>query len=111
VRASSPRLAGGVVTLLAALATSLACADVVEVTIQGYLFLPAEVTVKAGTTVKWINNEKRASHSVLFPSEGARESERLLPGDSWQRRFDRPGRYPYTCGPHPEMHGVIIVTE
>jgi plastocyanin len=107
----SPRLARGVVTLLAALASSLAHADVVEVTIEKYLFVPAELTIKAGTTVQWTNNEKRASHSVLFPAEGALESERLLPGDSWQRRFDRPGRYPYTCGPHPEMHGVIIVTE
>ncbi|MCE1181317.1 MAG: hypothetical protein LWW81_03285 [Rhodocyclales bacterium] len=25
------------------------------------------------------------------------------------RRFEQPGRYPYQCGPHPEMKGVILV--
>lgn len=30
-------------------------------------------------------------------------------GESWSRRFDRPGSYPYTCGPHPEMKGLVEV--
>lgn len=91
-------------------ASSVALAQpVVEVAIEKYQFLPAEITVKAGTTVRWTNNEKRASHSVLFAGEGGLESERMLPGDSWQRTFDKPGSYPYTCGPHPEMKGLIRV--
>ena len=40
-----------------------------------------------------------------------RESERLFPDESWQREFTQAGRYPYTCGPHPEMKGVVIVVE
>jgi plastocyanin len=30
-------------------------------------------------------------------------------GDSWQRSFDQPGVYPYTCEPHPEMKGTVEV--
>lgn len=89
---------------------SASAADVVEVKIEKYKFQPETITVKAGTTVKWTNNEKRASHSIWFKNEGIPESERMLSGDSWERTFDKPGTYPYTCGPHPEMNGVVEVT-
>ena len=88
-----------------------AAAQTVEVSIQDYKYVPAELKVKAGTTVKWTNNEKRVSHSVLFTGPGGFESERFFPGESWQRTFDKPGLYSYTCGPHPEMKGKIEVTE
>ena len=84
---------------------------VVEIGIAKMQFVPQLVKVKPGTTVKWVNNEKRTSHSVLFKKEGLPESERFFPGESWQRTFDKPGLYPYICGPHPEMTGVVEVTE
>jgi plastocyanin len=80
-----------------------------EVRIKGNLFVPETLTIKPGTTVRWVNDERRTTHSVLFAQEGGFESERLFPGDSWTRRFDQPGRHPYTCGPHPEMKGLVIV--
>ncbi|MBM5812295.1 MAG: plastocyanin [Gammaproteobacteria bacterium] len=98
----------GAVTLATAL---LADVETAEVEIRGSQFIPATLTVVPGTTVRWTNAEKRTSHSILFPEEGGLESERFFPGESWQRRFERPGRYRYTCGPHPEMHGEVIVTE
>lgn len=49
----------------------------VEVVIQKYRFEPAEVQIRAGDTVKWINQEKRTSHSVLFAPEQGGESERF----------------------------------
>ena len=94
----------------ALLAMGAAAAEVVEVKIEQYKFQPEKLTVKAGTTVKWTNNEKRASHSIWFKNEGIPESERMFSGDSHERTFDKPGTYPYTCGPHPEMHGVVEVT-
>lgn len=87
-----------------------ALAQTVEVRIRDYAFDPARITIRAGTTVKWINLEKRVSHSVLFTGVGGFESERMFPEESWQRRFDAPGEYRYTCGPHPEMTGVVVVT-
>lgn len=81
----------------------------VEVVIQSYRFEPAAVRIRAGDTVKWINREKRTSHSVLFSSDQGGESERFFPDETWQRRFDVPGNYPYSCGPHPEMKGVVEV--
>ncbi len=81
------------------------------VEIRQYKFVPDSVTIKVGETVRWVNAEKRASHSVLFSDDGAGESERMLPGESWQRRFDRPGTFRYNCGPHPEMLGTVVVVE
>lgn len=82
----------------------------VEVIIQNYRFDPAQVRVRAGDTVRWVNQEKRTSHSVLFSPEQGGESERFFPQESWQRQFETPGRYPYSCGPHPEMKGEVEVT-
>lgn len=95
-----------------ALVSIVAGADeTVAVDIQGYKYIPAEVTIRVGDTVKWTNHEKRTSHSVLFPAENGLESERLFPDESWERRFTKAGRYDYTCTPHPEMKGVVIVGE
>jgi len=82
-----------------------------EVAIESYRFSPPEISIRVGDTVKWINREKRTSHSVLFPQEGGLESERMFPGESWQREFLKAGRHDYTCGPHPEMKGAVIVVE
>ena len=96
------------ILMLCGLLSPLYAADVVEVRIRDYRFVPEKIVVKAGATVRWINDEKRASHSVLFPAEKL-ASERLLNGDSWDRRFEQIGLYPYICEPHPEMKGTIEV--
>jgi plastocyanin len=103
-------LAAPLFVIALGLASAGAAAQTAQVRIEGSTFLPAEITVKAGTTVQWTNDEKRTTHSVLFLGADGFESERFFPGESWVRRFDRPGRYPYTCGPHPEMKGLVVVT-
>lgn len=81
------------------------------VEIRDYKFLPAHLSIKAGTTVRWVNAEKRTTHTVRFSADGQLvESDRLFPGDHYERRFDKPGLYAYLCGPHPEMTGSIEVT-
>ncbi len=85
-------------------------ASVVAVEIRDYKFTPGTLTIKPGATVRWTNAEKRTSHSVQF-SEAGFHSERLFPEETWEHKFDKPGRYPYVCDPHAEMTGLIIVTE
>lgn len=99
-------LGGGLAGFLGA---AVVWAQPVEVVIENYHFRPHELRVKAGTTVKWMNREKRTTHSVLFLGKDGFESERFFPGESWQRTFDKPGHHEYSCGPHPEMKGVIEV--
>jgi plastocyanin len=92
-------------------ATMAVAGDEVVVSIEKMQFVPQHIRIKPGTTVKWVNNEKRNNHSILFESENLPESERFFPGESWQRTFDKPGTYPYTCGPHREMTGVVEVAD
>lgn len=101
----------GVPALLAFVAGLAVAQTVHEVGIREYRFEPAELRIKAGDAVRWSNREKRTSHSVVFPAEGGLESERMFPGESWQRTFDQRGRHDYQCGPHPEMKGVVLVEE
>jgi plastocyanin len=98
------------IALLSA-AAGWAAAQPPVVGIQRMQFMPPTLTVKVGTTVRWMNNEKRTSHSVRFLQGSGLESERMLPGESWERRFDAAGIYLYQCGPHPEMQGTIVVEE
>ena len=79
----------------------------VPVLMHKYTFCPPSLTVKVGTTVRWINVEKRTTHSVWLKQHGEKESERLFPEESWAFTFQAPGSYPYLCGPHWESDGMI----
>ena len=45
--------------LTSAVLPAQSLAQPVEVGIQDYKYTPPEIKVKAGTTVKWVNNENR----------------------------------------------------
>lgn len=100
-------LLGGAAVVLAGLPAW--AGETVRVSMDKNLFVPQVLRIKPGTTVEWVNDEKRTSHSVFFEAEGLAESDRLFPGESWKRSFDKAGVYPYRCGPHPEMVGTVEV--
>ncbi len=98
--------------LLLALAGSVAAeAEPVEIEILGFRYTPAEISVPAGTTVRWVNREKRQYHNVWFDTLDEKEPDYFFPEESYERTFNEPGEYPYRCGPHPEMRGVVRVTQ
>lgn len=85
----------------------------VTVLMYKYRFCPPNVTVKAGTTVRWINVDKRTSHSVWLKEAGQPESERMFNFETYEFPFAAPGKYPYICGPHgveEKMVGHVTVT-
>lgn len=75
------------------------------VTISGFTFLPATLTVKQGKTVTWIN-EDNAPHKIKFDFY---ESETINKGESAQYTFNDKGKFDYVCSIHPSMQGKIIV--
>lgn len=99
-----------------AMATMAGCAnshndpETVTVELQDYQFHPQEIEINAGDTVRWVNEDKRASHDVYFPEEGIK-SERFFGGESFEHTFEEPGTYEYHCQPHEnrDMRGVVIV--
>ena len=83
-----------------------------QVIIKDYKFIPQEITLKKGQTLRWVNQEKRQYHSVWFEALGEAEPEDyLFPEDAYEREFSETGSFPYRCGPHPEMTGTVHVTD
>ncbi len=82
------------------------------VIIKDYKFIPQEITIQKGQVIRWENREKRQYHSVWFEALDEEEPEDyLFPEDYYEREFNQTGSFSYRCGPHPEMTGVIRVTE
>jgi plastocyanin len=90
-----------------ALASQGAPAADAEVQIDQYAFLPQRVTVKAGTTVTWSNDDDD-SHTVASSSK-LFKSKALDTGDQFSFTFTTPGTYAYICSVHPYMTGTVVV--
>ncbi|WP_085296833.1 cupredoxin domain-containing protein [Cognaticolwellia mytili] len=84
-----------------------------EVIVEVYKkkFRPAEVIIEQGDTIIWKNIEKRQYHNVWFKQFDTEEPDYFFPGESYQRTFKDTGKFPYECGPHPKMTGIITVVE
>jgi plastocyanin len=79
----------------------------VSVGIDHFVFSPAEITVEAGTIVEWVNHDQTIHNIILTTAKTA--SPGMDTGDHYTFKFDAPGDYPYLCGLHPHMTGIIHV--
>jgi LPXTG-motif cell wall-anchored protein len=77
------------------------------VAIADFAFSPPMLTITAGDTVTW-TNEDPVVHTATSAT-GAFDSGDLAQGDSFSFTFTTPGTYAYICTPHPEMTGQIVV--
>jgi plastocyanin len=77
------------------------------VRINDFEFEPANITVKAGSIVRWVNGDA-VLHRIQFDDE---HFSPILLGSSQSgsQKFVEPGVYPYICIIHPEMHGTVTV--
>jgi len=87
--------------------TSKPAAAAPKLTIKSFTFLPATVTVKAGTTVRWKNVDS-TNHTVTA-DKGGFDLGNVDKGASKSVRLSKPGVYAYHCNYHPSMHGRIVV--
>ncbi|OLB73372.1 MAG: hypothetical protein AUI14_26370 [Actinobacteria bacterium 13_2_20CM_2_71_6] len=78
------------------------------VSIQGFAFAPATITVKVGTTVIWQNADGEP-HTVTARDKSF-ASATLNTGGTYRFTFTRPGRYEYLCTIHPFMTATVVVT-
>jgi amicyanin len=108
-RRRSPSVGLLVATFAAAtlLSLSAASADDAQVKIDNFTFAPPSLTVKAGTTVTW-RNEDDIPHTVAS-STRVFKSKALDTDDSFSFTLTEPGSYEYFCSLHPHMTGKIVV--
>jgi plastocyanin len=78
------------------------------VSIVNMSFSPANLTVKAGSTVTWTNNDNM-DHTVTSDN-GSFDSGHITMGSKYSKVFATTGSFPYHCTIHATMKGTITVT-
>jgi plastocyanin len=74
---------------------------------KSYRFEPKAISVEAGDTVTWTNDDN-FTHTVQVDGQEDHEVDR---GDSVSITFDEPGTYHYVCTLHRrDMDGTVTVT-
>lgn len=79
------------------------------VTIDGFSYLPATITVQQGDTVLFRNTHS-VQHSATLDS-GERDTGPIAPGQTKQFTMPTAGRHLYHCAFHAQMTGTIVVNE
>lgn len=95
---------------LAALVSEAGAGEVTENQIKLFQFQPKELSVKAGTTVKWMNGDD-IEHSVTSKVDGQFDSGFFKKDGTYEFTFAAPGTYEYFCKRHPSMKAKVVVTE
>jgi plastocyanin len=94
--------------LVAVLPPGSASATEMTVKIANFTFGPRTLTIPAGTTVTWVNDDD-IPH-VVAEKDGAFRSKALDTGDTFSHVFAKAGKVEYYCALHPHMTGEIVVT-
>ncbi|MBV9115067.1 MAG: cupredoxin family copper-binding protein [Hyphomicrobiales bacterium] len=99
--------ARGALIAIALMGASAVMAADMPVSIDNFVFTPAEAQVSVGTTVVWTNNDD-IPHTVV-DADHKYKSSALDTGDKFSHTFTEPGTFEYFCSLHPHMTGKIIV--
>jgi amicyanin len=78
-----------------------------RVEIKAHGFGSAELTVRPGTTVTWINHDDDP-HTVTS-TQNVFRSPGLDTDETYSYTFTKPGTYEYFCTLHPLMTGKVVV--
>ena len=102
-------LASPMFALALATATMAAPAEkpVRTVSIKDYAFRPATLTVNAGDTVTFVNNDDE-THTATA-NDNTFDSGSLKENASFSYTFAKPGTYAFHCRIHTTMKGTIVV--
>jgi plastocyanin/uncharacterized membrane protein YozB (DUF420 family) len=76
----------------------------VRISEDRFQFIPSQITIPAGTTVIWVNDEV-AKHTASA-DDGLFDSGNQELGDSFAYTFSEPGTYPYFCRYHGDVGGI-----
>jgi plastocyanin len=79
------------------------------VSIDNFAFVPATLTVPAGSTVTWTNHDEEP-HTVAA-SDGSFHSPGMGSQGTYSHTFATAGRFDYVCSIHPFMHATVVVTQ
>ena len=84
------------------------------ITIRKEGFTPSTITVKRGSTVRWVNMDSTEDPALYNPTHrvkiiGVYTGQTLSPGEGWSWVFTNTGVYAYEDLIHPDLQGTVIV--
>ena len=79
------------------------------VSIDNFAFVPATLTVAAGSTVTWTNQDEEP-HTVVA-NDGSFRSPGMGSQATYSHTFATAGKFDYVCSIHPFMHATVVVTQ
>ncbi|MBA2516239.1 MAG: cupredoxin domain-containing protein [Solirubrobacterales bacterium] len=71
-------------------------------------FDPGQITVKAGDTVNWVNDEE-VEHNVVATDGATFKSDTFGKDGTFKVKTEKPGKISYVCTIHEGMGGSITV--
>src|SRR5258707_26881 len=77
------------------------------VKIDNFVFSPNPLTVPAGSTIRWTNQDD-IPHNVVSEDKSFK-SKVLDTDETFTYTFTKPGTYTYFCSIHPKMTGKVVV--
>ena len=80
-----------------------------QITIDNFSFQPATLTIRAGTTVTWINHDDMPQTATSAGKPPLFNSGALDTDGKFSFVFTTSGTYDYFCAIHTHMTGKIIV--
>src|SRR5258707_1740216 len=78
-----------------------------QVKIDNFVFSPNPLTVPAGSTIRWTNQDD-IPHNVVSDDKSFK-SKALDTDETFTYTFTKPGTYTYFCSIHPKMTGKVVV--
>jgi len=100
-------LAAATAALMTWIAASSVLAADSAVSIAGFAFDPATVTIQVGDSVTW-TNEDSVAHTATA-GDGSFDTGSIANGASDTVTFDSAGTFAYICSIHPQMTGSVVV--
>jgi plastocyanin len=82
-------------------------AGATTIAMKNTTFAPADVTIKVGQTVAWVNDDS-IQHDVVA-NDGSFHSQLLSTNQVFTFAFTKAGSFPYYCAIHPQMTGTFTV--
>jgi plastocyanin len=107
INATTTTVGPGVTTTTVGGATTTNGSASGQVVIKNFAYNPASMTIEAGDTVTWTNDDG-VTHTVTADN-GEFDSGDLAPGKTFSFTFATAGTYPYHCSIHASMHGTVVV--
>ncbi|HEX6507877.1 MAG TPA: cupredoxin family copper-binding protein [Chloroflexota bacterium] len=92
---------------LVAMRTPTQAQTTTTIHIQNFAFVPPSLTVAAGSTVTWVNDDATTHTSTA--DAGQWDSGPIASGQSYSHVFSQAGTFTYHCAIHPFMTATLVV--